>query len=124
MVYILSKDKGYDNLKEFNIHRIESIAHLKSHSYSKRIAFMNNIKCLLKVKKYKKSENTLEGKIKCTISEICNKYENDIKFINDIATGINKNDKTLINNIIQKKFRNSDVIAQKQLYKALVNNNW
>jgi hypothetical protein len=121
-VYILSKDKGYDNLKEFNIYRIESITNLKSHSYSKTKVFMNNIKSFLKRKTEKsvKVEETIQSKVKFVISDICNKYENDTKFINDIIIGINKKDKLFIHNIVQKKFKSSDMITQKQLYKALL----
>ena len=122
-VYILSKDKGYDNLKEFNIYRIESIANLKSHSYSKIIVLMNNIKSLLKRKTENstKAEETIQSKVKFVISDICNAYESDIKFINDLAIGINKRDKEIIHKVVQKKFKSSNMIAQKQLYKALAN---
>jgi len=118
-VYILSKDKGYDNLKEFNIYRIESILNLKSHSYGKTKVVMNNIKSLLKRNDISQVEDPIQSKVKFVMSDICNVYEGDYKFINDITNGIKKRNKTLINNIIQKKFRNCDLLTQKQLYKAL-----
>lgn len=114
-VYILSKDKGYDNLKEFNIHRIESLTSLKCHSINKSELAIRKIKALVNFRK----ENTIQRKVRLAISDVCNKYENDVDFINNIINGINSNDKTFINNVIQKKFRSSDPVTERRLYRAL-----
>jgi hypothetical protein len=123
-VYILSRDKGYDNLKEFNIHRIESIKNLNCHCSRKSELLASKLKALT-INRMKKRplniENVIENKVKYTVASICNKYENDMDFINNLINGINKQDLVLINDILNKKFRNSNRIAQKQLYKSLVN---
>jgi hypothetical protein len=123
-VYILSKDKGYDNLKELNIHRIESIKNLKCHSSKKSELLVRKLKALTNIKMRRKPitiDNIVEPRVKGIVSSICNKYENDMDFINNLVNGINKGDLVMLNDILNKKFRNTNRIAQKQLYKSLAN---
>jgi hypothetical protein len=133
-VYILSRDKGYDNLREFNIHRIESIKNLKSMRSNRYNSLLERIKLLKQSKQSVAQENneiiqqtnllnkniSINDKVKLIISEMCNIYENDTKFINNLVSGLKGKDKTIVNNLLQKKFRNSDLVLQKRLYKTLI----
>ena len=120
-VYILSRDKGYDNLKQLDIHRIESIENLKVIKTSHYNMWIQKIKSTKELKNIEKikSDKTYYEKVKIVISDICSKYSNDDDFINHIASGINSNDKVKINDVLNKKFRNTDRKLQKQLHKSL-----
>jgi hypothetical protein len=82
------------------------------------------LKALANIKMRRKSitiDNIIEPRVKGIVSSICNKYENDMDFINNLVNGINKGDLVMLNDILNKKFRNTNRIAQKQLYKSLAN---
>ena len=116
-IYILSHDKGYDNIVSNKIKRINSLLDLNKNLDTNTISLRKNENPKRKV--LIKNEFDSKAEITKEINAFCPQYNKDELFINNLLNSFQNKDLKGLNHLIQKKMKDKNIENQKNLYKNL-----